>query len=87
MTTTHSFNDDEDYSKGGQWFDDYGGRICEWSWDAPSKVLTVECGIKGSRRDLSQFDEQSYTEETLEQRLPVFALNTAETLNSTKYDL
>ena len=50
MATTHNFNDKANYTEGGKWFGDYGESICEWSWNADTKTLKVQCGNKGKQK-------------------------------------
>ena len=86
MAISHSFHNEQDYSQGGQWFDDYGRLICKWSWNTETKILCVECGTNGRKQPLSQFSG-TLTDETLRTRLPTLAIETAESINSTSYDI
>ena len=86
MAITHNFNNDSDYSEGGQWFDDYGRRICQWTWNSSARELTVTCGVNGSKIDLSQFSDHQFTDVELKQRLPTLAIETSDRINKTKYD-
>lgn len=87
MAITHSFNNDANYTEGGNWFDDYGRRICQWQWDADTEILTVTCGIHGSNTDLKSFGEHQFTEENLKKRLPALAIETAGRINNTEYNV
>ena len=78
MNKSHSFNNEADFTEGGQWFNDQGRRICKWSWDAESKKIYVECGIDIYSRDLQSISDQNLTEEKLKERLPKLALELAE---------
>ena len=86
MATTHSFNNDADYTDGGQWFDDFGRRICQWQWNVKSRELTVTCGSTGSKVDLSEFGDHQFTDEQLRERLPTLSIETAQRINNTTYD-
>ena len=86
MAVTHSFNNDSNYTEGGQWFHDYGQRICKWQWDVSTKTISVTCSINGSTLDLSEFGEQQLTDDKLTKKLPLLAIETAEKINNTKYD-
>ena len=82
MAITHIFKNDADYSEGGYWTDDYGGKICEWKWNMDSRVLTVRCGFHGRERNLNGFGVRQFTEEILKKRLPRLALEIAEDLRT-----
>jgi hypothetical protein len=86
MATTHRFLDEVNYAEGGEWFDDYGRRICKWSWNADAKELSVQCGLNGRRKDLSQFDENSMSDEHLRERLPSLAIEIAEDIRGVTYE-
>lgn len=85
MAVSHRFTNVEGTPQGGLWLDDYGRKICDWEWDGPSKVLTVNAGTMGRRIDLSQHDEHNFTDEKLRERLPSMALAAAEELKGVKY--
>jgi len=87
MAITHKFKDSNDFTQGGEWFDDNGRRICEWAWDASTKKLNIKCGIHGRKIDLSKFEQQNLTEKSLNRTLPMLALETAEEINNIKYEL
>jgi len=82
MAITHIFKNDADYSEGGHWTDDYVGKICDWVWDVDSRVLTVRCGFRGRKRDLSGFGVRQFTEEIFKKRLARLALEIAEDLRT-----
>lgn len=44
MAITHTFNNGADYTEGGQLFDDYGRRICQWQWGVTSR--DVNCNLR-----------------------------------------
>lgn len=87
MAITHNFNNDSNYTDGGQWLHDYGQRICKWQWDASTKIISVTCGINGSTLNLSEFGEQQFTDEKLIKKLPTLAIEMAEKINKTKYNV
>ena len=74
MVTTHRFYHPKDATRGGTWFADTGRRICDWSWDAASKTLTVTQGMRSKRIDLSNIGERFLTPEELRERLPQVAI-------------
>ena len=80
MASTHRFKNNANYAEGGYWNDEYGDKICEWEWDLNSRMLTVRCGFRGRKRDLSGFGVGQFTEEILKERLPRLALEIAEDL-------
>jgi len=82
MAITHNFNDEVNYAEGGQWCGDYGESICEWFWNADTKVLTVECGDKGRRVDLSSH----MPSENLRSYLPSKAIEIAEDVLGTTFE-
>ena len=82
MAITHRFKNNADYSEGGYWDGHYGDKICKWEWDMDSRVLTVHCGFRGRKRDLSGFGVRQFTEEILKERLPRLALEIAEDLRT-----
>jgi hypothetical protein len=82
MGISHKFKDANDFTQGGEWFDENGRSICEWAWDASTKKLNIKCGIHGKKIDLSKSEEKS-----LNRTLPMLALETAEEINNIKYDL
>lgn len=84
---THHFHDPKNFAAGGVWKHDYGQTICSWAWDSSKKELTVTCGAKGKRFDLSQHGDQNFTEVKLRERLPKLAIETAETINNAKYEI
>ena len=84
MATTH--NVDDDNIDAGTWFDDYGRVICKWTWTPATKMLAVQCGANGKRLDLSRL-VQSLDDETLRKRLPQLAVEVAESITGTKYDV
>jgi hypothetical protein len=75
---THRFNHPNDLTKGGTWFGAYGKRVCDWSWDAATKTVTVTRGPRGSSIDLS--NSGLLTPEDLRVRLPDLALKAAQRL-------
>ncbi len=87
MAITHRFNNERDLEEGGTWFGDDGELICKWNWHRKSRKLDVRCGSWRSAIELSRFGERYFTDEKLKKRLPKIAINTAERLNDTKYDL
>ena len=87
MAITHRFNNTDDLEKGGMWFGDDGELICKWNWDRKSRKLDVRCGSWRSTNELSRYGERYFTDEKLKKRLPKLAIETAERLNDTKYDL
>ncbi len=87
MPITHRFNNTDDLEKGGMWFGDDGELICKWNWDRKSRKLAVRCGSWRSAIDLSKFGERDMTDEKLKKRLPKIAIDKAERLNDTKYNL
>ncbi|NNF96351.1 MAG: hypothetical protein HKM94_05435 [Halobacteria archaeon] len=87
MAITHKFKDANDFTQGGEWFDDNGRRICEWGWDGGAKKLNIKCGIHVRRIDLSKSERQNLTDKNLNRSLPMLALETAEEINNIKYDL
>ena len=78
LVTTHRFYDAKDPTRGGTWFGDTGRRICDWSWDAATKTLTVTLGMRTKRIDLTNIGERLWTPEELRQRLPQMALDSAQ---------
>jgi hypothetical protein len=87
MAITHHFHDPNNIAAGGTWKHDYGQTICSWSWDAAKKELTVTCGAKGKKFDLSQHGDQNFTDAKLRERLPALAIEAAGTINGTKCDV
>ena len=87
MAITHKFKDSNDFTQGGEWFDDNGRSICKWAWDASAKKLNIKCGIHGKKIDLSKSEQQKLTDKSLNRTLPMLALETAEEINNIKYDL
>jgi len=87
MAISHKFNDSNDFTQGGEWFDDNGRRICEWAWDVSAKKLNIKCGIHSKKIDLSKSEQQKLTDKSLNRTLPMLALETAEEINNIKYDL
>ena len=87
MATTHTFASDAGFAAGGTWFDDYGRKICSWIWDPSVRILTVECGSRGQKIDLSSFDKQNLSDEKLRKQLPTLAIEAAEKIKGTKYDV
>jgi hypothetical protein len=85
MAITHHFNNENDVAAGGTWFDDYGRRICDWSWDVQKRILTIKTGAVGRTVDLSKHGDQNFTQETLKQRLPEIAIRKAEDITKRKY--
>jgi hypothetical protein len=85
MSITHKFKDSNDFTQGGEWFDD-GRRICEWAWDVSAKKLNIKCGIHGKKIDLSKFEQEKLTDKNLNRTLPMLALETAEEINNIKYE-
>jgi hypothetical protein len=83
---THSFAERDSLASGGTWFDDFGRVICKWIWNYEAKVLTVTCGSRGQRIELSRLDAQSLEAESLRNRLPRLAIEAAERTNDTRYD-
>ncbi|MFK8029153.1 MAG: hypothetical protein AB8G18_02855, partial [Gammaproteobacteria bacterium] len=75
---THHFNDENDYKQGGRFAGDYGSTLCEWTWEADSRVIDVRCGSEGHRKDLSQFDPAWLADVELKKRLPDVAREIAE---------
>ncbi len=87
MAITHRFNNTDDLEKGGMWFGDDGELICKWNWDRKSRMLDVRCGSCRSAKDLSRYGDREFTDKKLKKRLPKLAIETAERLNDTKYNL
>ena len=83
---THHLNDEKDYRQGGRFADDYGRTICEWTWEAESRVIHVRCGSKGHRRDLSEFDPAWLTDDELKKRLPDLARDIAKQIRGKELD-
>jgi len=75
---THRFNHPNDLTKGGTWFGAYGKRICDWSWNAATKTVTVTRGPRGRSIDLSNIG--LLTPEYLRASLPELALGAAQQL-------
>jgi len=69
------------------WFGDDGELICKWNWDRKYRKLDVHCGTWRSAIDLSKYEDRNCTDERLKKRLPKMAIQKAERLNATKYDL
>ena len=82
MAMTHNFKDDANYAEGGEWLGDYGESVCKWFWIADTKVLSVECGDKGRRVDLSNH----MPDEKLESYLPSQACKIAEDVLDTAFE-
>ena len=82
MATTHKFNDEANYAAGGEWLGDYGENVCKWFWNADTKVLSVECGDKGRRVDLSNH----MPSENLRSYLPSKAIEIAEDVLGTTFE-
>ena len=87
MDITHKFKDSNDFMQGGEWFDDNGRSICQWTWNAGAKKLNIKCGIHDKKIDLSKSEQQMITDKSLSRTLPMLALETAEEINNIKYDL
>ncbi len=87
MAITHRFNNTDDLEEGGMWFGDDGELICKWNWQRKSRKLDVRRGSWRSAIELSRFGERYFTDEKLKKRLPKMAIETAERLNDTQYDL
>jgi len=87
MAITHRFNNTNDLEEGGMWFGDDGELICKWNWDRKSKMLDVRCGSWRSAKYLSRYGVRDFTDEKLKKRLPKLAIEAAERLNDTKYNL
>lgn len=87
MAIAHCFTDDNDYTQGGRWIDDYGRLLCRWTWDTSSLELSVTSGSVGRRQDLSSLNKEWLTDTELRARLPRLAIELAERLKNTTYDL
>ena len=75
---THRFNDPKDPNKGGTWFGEHGRRICDWSWDATTKMVRVTRYAHGKRIDLIDIGERGMTPGELREKLPQLALEAAQ---------
>jgi hypothetical protein len=84
MAITHHFVDASDFSKGGRWAGDYGETLCTWTWDADARVLSVQCGSEGRKRDLRALNLDAAR---LTKRLPQLALQMAERITGKKFDV
>ena len=74
----HEFNDPQDPTKGGTWYDDHGRRFCIWYWDAETKMVAVIRGTRGKRIKLIGIGEQHLKPEVLRNRFPQLALEAAQ---------
>jgi hypothetical protein len=66
----------------GWWADDYGKRICTWTYNADSRELAVACGPTGKKIQLPA----ALTGDDLKRRLAQSALDLAEKIKGTKFD-
>jgi len=81
MGIKHVFKDGEKLSCGGIWMDAFERRICEWTWNQSSQVLTVRCGLYGRRINLRESSGNAASEAVLREHLPALSLEVARTLN------
>jgi hypothetical protein len=84
MVIAHHFRDENDVAAGGQWVDDYGRSICEWTYAPTSRTIHVTCGPKGMSFPLPPTDDGS---PGLMNRLAKLAITAAEKIRGVKYDI
>ena len=84
---THYCVDASDFSKGGRWAAHYGETVCTWTWDAAARAITVRCDRQGKTYDLSQFDAENLDAAKLAEKLPRLALEAAEKIGGTEFDV
>jgi hypothetical protein len=76
---THRFHYQSDPPKGGTWFGDRGGRICDWLWDAEKKLLKVQRReLHGKQISVSSVDVERLEPQELGRRLSEAALEAAQ---------
>jgi hypothetical protein len=68
---------------GGWWADDYGKRICTWTYDADSREIAVACGPIGKKLQLPT----GLTGDELKKRIASTALDLAEKIKGKKFDV
>ena len=68
---------------GGLWADDYGKRICTWTYDADSREIAVACGSIGKNIQLPA----GLTGDELEKRIASTALNLAGKIRGKQFDV
>jgi hypothetical protein len=67
---------------GGWWADDYGKRICTWTYDTVSREIAVACGPTGKKVQLPA----GLAGDELKQRIASTALGLAEKIKGKRFD-
>ncbi|HWX32130.1 MAG TPA: hypothetical protein VNZ53_32455 [Steroidobacteraceae bacterium] len=80
MACTPHFNTKDD---GGWWADDYGKRICTWTYDANSMEIAVACGPTGKKRQLPT----KLAGVELKNQLAKIAIELEEKITGKRYDV
>ena len=76
---THHLNED---GQRGYFADDYGSRMCRWSWNAEAKELRVRVGQTERPVDLSSFGIDRLSDGELLERLIAVARDTGKELGA-----
>ncbi len=83
---THHFNDDNDPTQGGRFKGHYGRLISEWTWDADTRVIQVECCSEGACEDLGKCDPDCPTDNELKNQLLEVALDLTRQIRGKELD-